>query len=78
MTHAENLGDCDHRQTAAVGGSDRLIAVLAQILGHALELGLAACMLLGELRELVMGIGSFPSGPGDPGIVRVIPANRLA
>jgi hypothetical protein len=65
MTDTENLGDRRHRQPAAIGGADRLVAVLAQVLGKALDLGLAGGVVLGEGDELRVGVGSFPSGSAD-------------
>jgi hypothetical protein len=78
MTHPEHLGDRGHRHSAAVGATDRLVAILAEGLGELVDVGPSPRVLLGELCQLGLGTRRFPSLPRDPGIVRVIPANRLA
>jgi hypothetical protein len=78
MTHPEHLGDRRHRQPTAVGPTDRLVAILAEGLAELVDLGPSPRVLLGELCQLGVGTRRFASLPRDPGIVRVIPANRLA
>jgi hypothetical protein len=71
-------GDLAHRQAAAVGGADRLVALGPQALAGRLPLGLALGVVLGEGGELLTGLGGFASGAGDRPIVGLILANRLA
>jgi hypothetical protein len=78
MAHAEDAGDGGHRQPGAVGGSDRPVSLCPQLVRQSLDLCLAPRVLGGELGERRLGIGSFAGPPGDPGIVGVILANRLA
>jgi hypothetical protein len=78
MTHPEHLGDRGHRHPAAVGATDRLVAIFAKGLGELIDVGLSPGVLLGELRQLGVGKRRFASLPRDPSIVRVILANRLA
>jgi hypothetical protein len=78
VAHAEDAGDRGHRQPGAVGGADRPVALGPQLGGPLLDLGLAPRVDLGELGERRLGVRSFAGPAGDPGIVRVILANRLA
>jgi hypothetical protein len=78
MTHPQNLSDRRHRHPAAVGGPDLPVAILAQILGEAVELRLAGGVLLGEGCKALVGLGCFATRPCDRGIVRRIPASQLA
>jgi hypothetical protein len=78
MAHLQHPRDVGHRQAVFVGGPDRLIALVPQLLGIALKLPLAPGVLLGKGRQVRAGLGRLALGAGDKRIVGRIPANRLA
>jgi hypothetical protein len=69
MAHAQDLGDGSHRQAVLVGGADRLIPLLAQLVAGLVQRRLALGVLLGKGSQMSSGVGCLAFGSGDPRIV---------
>ncbi len=69
MGHLQHPGDRRHRQTVAIGGADRPVALGAEALAGLSLCGLALGVLLGEGGQPRFGIGCLALGAGDPPIV---------
>jgi hypothetical protein len=78
VAHLEHGGNVGHRHVFAVGGTDGLIPLLAQLSDSGLQLALAFYISLGEGFEARLSFGRFSFRSSDLKIVGVIPAMRLA
>lgn len=78
MAHAQDLGDGRHRQAVTVCLTDGLVALRAERFVCPFQGFLALGVVLGEGAQAGTGFGSMAGSAGDSGIVRSIPASRLA
>jgi hypothetical protein len=78
VTHLEHPSDVRHRHILPVGGTDGLVALLAQLLSLFLQLPLALAVSLGKGFETGFSLGGFSFRSCDLKIVKPIPANRFA
>jgi hypothetical protein len=78
VAHLQHAGNFSHREFAAIGGADRLIAVRTQLGGAVFKLSLALGVLLGECRQAGFGLRCLAFAASDPGIVGTISASRFA
>jgi hypothetical protein len=78
VADVEQFGDVGHRQVGLIRLADRPVAVGPKLLGGPLEVLFAARVLLGKSRQTAAGFGGVALRTADLGIVRRIPANRLA
>lgn len=78
MAQVEHLGDLLDRHPAALGAADRLVAFAYKLGLPALQGIQSLRVLAGEGQEDGPGVWRFSRWSGDPWIVGVILASRLA
>jgi hypothetical protein len=78
VAQTDELGDGRERQTFVAGQADRGVAFVAQLFGRLLPGRLALGVVSGEAFQLRLRLRDFGLGSSDLGIVRLIPASRLA